>query len=176
MRLLETCIAVSAECYQGHGDEDVEHVPLHCCKAQAVRWPTNVPTDNVTWNDFLLGLLALSNDVAMRRGLVLLCDPSASGMVGVGYVGVLEGDGLGGDTHKHAIEVGVVIGDNHGHLVKGLTGFERAAFSPRIIEAFVVREALSWLKSWHLGHAIIMLDCMSVVHALTQPIVDDSEF
>ncbi|MBA0677870.1 hypothetical protein Goari_019253, partial [Gossypium aridum] len=77
---------------------------------------------------------------------------------------------------KHAIEVGVVIGDNHGHLVKGLTGFERAAFSPRIIEAFVVREALSWLKSWHLGHAIIMLDCMSVVHALTQPIVDDSEF
>ncbi|PPD71599.1 hypothetical protein GOBAR_DD31505 [Gossypium barbadense] len=100
MRLLETCIAVSAKCYQGHGDEDVEHVLLHCCKAQAVRWPANVPTDNVTWNDFLLGLLALSNDVAMRRGLVLLRDPSASGMVGVGYVGVQEGDGLGGDTRS----------------------------------------------------------------------------
>ncbi|KAH1113729.1 hypothetical protein J1N35_007107 [Gossypium stocksii] len=72
--------------------------------------------------------------------------------------------------------LGVVIRDNRGHLVKGLMGFERASFSPRIIEAFAVREALLWLKSWHLDHVIIMLDCMSVVHALTRPIVDDSEF
>ncbi|MBA0793995.1 hypothetical protein Gohar_018364, partial [Gossypium harknessii] len=63
----------------------------------------------------------------------------------------------------------VVIHNNHGHLVKGLTGFERASFSPRIIESFAIREALSRLKSWHLGHVIIMLDCMSVVHVLTRP-------
>lgn len=66
----------------------------------------------------------------------------------------------------------VVIRDNRGHLVKGLAGFERASFSPRTVEAFVVREALLWLKSWHLDHVIIMSDCMSVVHALTRPIVD----
>ncbi|MBA0758945.1 hypothetical protein Gotri_021895 [Gossypium trilobum] len=47
---------------------------------------------------------------------------------------------------EHALGIGVIIRDIRGHLIKGLTRFERASFSPKIVEAFTVKEALSWLK------------------------------
>ncbi|MBA0820475.1 hypothetical protein Gohar_028354 [Gossypium harknessii] len=76
---------------------------------------------------------------------------------------------------EHALGIGVIICDIRGHLIKGLTGFERASCSPKIVEAFAIKEALSWLKFWHLDHVVVESDYMSIVHALNRSVVNDSK-
>ncbi|KAK5834394.1 hypothetical protein PVK06_018272 [Gossypium arboreum] len=55
------------------------------------------------------------------------------------------------------VRIGLVLGDSRGDLIKGHLAFERVTFSPRLAEAFAIREALLWLKSNHYDHIIVEL-------------------
>ncbi|MBA0688362.1 hypothetical protein Goari_006158 [Gossypium aridum] len=84
--------------------------------------------------------------------------------------------GLWCGENEQAIRIGLILRNSRDYLVKGLSTFERATFNPQIVEVFDISEALLWLKSCHLDHAIIDLDCVSVVHMLNRSVVDNSKF
>ncbi|MBA0620184.1 hypothetical protein Godav_005947 [Gossypium davidsonii] len=75
-----------------------------------------------------------------------------------------------------AIMIGLILRNSRDNLVKGLSTFERATFNLQIVEVFDISEALLWLKSCHLNHAIIDSDCVLVVHVLNRSVVDNSKF
>ncbi|MBA0655599.1 hypothetical protein Goklo_008068 [Gossypium klotzschianum] len=72
--------------------------------------------------------------------------------------------------------IGLILRNSRDNLVKGLSTFERATFNLQIVEVFDISEALLWLKSCHLNHAIIDSDCVLVVHVLNRSVVDNSKF
>ncbi|MBA0787157.1 hypothetical protein Gotri_025287 [Gossypium trilobum] len=78
--------------------------------------------------------------------------------------------------NEQAIMIGLILRNSRDNLVKGLSTFERATFNLQIVEVFDISEALLWLKSCHLEHAIIDSDCVLVVHVLNRSVVDNSKF
>ncbi|MBA0823499.1 hypothetical protein Goarm_020227 [Gossypium armourianum] len=52
------------------------------------------------------------------------------------------------------------------------TVFEKGPFGPRLVKAFAIFEALSWLKSIHMENVILESDCLMVVNALLRLSID----
>ncbi|MBA0642181.1 hypothetical protein Goklo_026619 [Gossypium klotzschianum] len=50
--------------------------------------------------------------------------------------------------------------------------FEKGLFGPRLVKAFAICEALSWLKSIHMENVILESDCLMVVNALLRLSID----
>ncbi|MFQ6623059.1 hypothetical protein Gotur_001918 [Gossypium turneri] len=179
-QLLKRGIFVTQVCREGDGNKDIEHALLRYCKAQVVWTIAMVPTDKVTWLDFLSRLLTMSNSevlynvycfvqewvvanvvypeaesqsaseiedgsaVEMIGGLseAPRCQPTLSQLFKCNVNASIFVD-------EPTVRVGLVLRDSRGVLIKGLSTFEKVTFSPRLAEAFAIREALSWLKSNH---------------------------
>ncbi|MBA0759795.1 hypothetical protein Gotri_022628 [Gossypium trilobum] len=50
--------------------------------------------------------------------------------------------------------------------------FEKGLFGSRLVKAFAICEALSWLKSIHMENVILESDCLMVVNALLRLSID----
>ncbi|MBA0734470.1 hypothetical protein Gogos_018375 [Gossypium gossypioides] len=55
-----------------------------------------------------------------------------------------------------------LLRDSHGHVVKCFIGIAQSVMDPSIVKAFVVREALSWLRSFNVDWILMELDSSSV--------------
>ncbi|MBA0619432.1 hypothetical protein Godav_028610 [Gossypium davidsonii] len=69
----------------------------------------------------------------------------------------------------------VIVQDSTGYVLKSFLGFIYARFSLSIVEAFAIREALSWLKSLTFDNIIVESDCLLVISALSRPSYDFSK-
>ncbi|PPD91641.1 hypothetical protein GOBAR_DD11396 [Gossypium barbadense] len=61
-----------------------------------------------------------------------------------------------------------VVRDSNGVFVKGLTGHHRANLEPKLVEAFAIREALSWLEALRMDGVMVESDYLQVISALKQ--------
>ncbi|MBA0642891.1 hypothetical protein Goklo_027224, partial [Gossypium klotzschianum] len=69
-----------------------------------------------------------------------------------------------------------VVRDPNGVFVKGLTGHHRANLEPKLVEAFAIREALSWLEALRMDGVMVESDYLQVISALKQVDKDVYDF
>ncbi|MBA0819466.1 hypothetical protein Gohar_021252 [Gossypium harknessii] len=69
-----------------------------------------------------------------------------------------------------------VVRDSNGVFVKGLTGHHRANMEPKLVEAFAIREALSWLEALRMDGVMVESDYLQVISALKQVDKDVYDF